>query len=90
MASLILQFVKFAEREEGNTPYHRQYDFLIDRFASLSLTNNTTDADKYHEYVFVESGSQYSMQHRKCYNIICIKLTLRKLQYHIIVNRALE
>ncbi len=44
------QFVKFAEREEGNTPYHRQYDFLIHRFASLSLTKNVDDADKYHEY----------------------------------------
>ncbi|XP_064391064.1 protein EFR3 homolog B-like [Halichondria panicea] len=42
-------FVKFAEREEGNTPYHRQYDFLIHRFASLSLTKNVDDADKYHE-----------------------------------------
>ncbi|XP_064391131.1 protein EFR3 homolog B-like [Halichondria panicea] len=42
-------FVKFTEREEGNTPYHRQYDFLIHRFASLSLTKNVDDADKYHE-----------------------------------------
>ncbi len=47
------QFVKFAEREEGNTPYHRQYDFLIHRFASLSLTKNVDDADKYHEYVHI-------------------------------------
>ena len=39
------QFVKFAEREEGNTPYHRQYHFLIHRFASLSLTKNVDDAD---------------------------------------------
>ncbi len=45
------QFVKFAEREEGNTPYHRQYDFLVHRFAFLSLTKNIDDADKYHEYV---------------------------------------
>ena len=47
------QFVKFTEREEGNTPYHRQYDFLIHRFASLSLTKNVDDADKYHEYVYI-------------------------------------
>lgn len=32
-----LQFVAFAEREEGNTPYHRQYDSFIHHFASLSL-----------------------------------------------------
>ena len=43
------QFVKFAEREEGNTPYHRQYDFLIHRFASLSLVKETQDQTKYYE-----------------------------------------
>ena len=45
----VLQFVVFAEREEGNTPYHRQYDFFIQRFASLSLVANNGDDQKYKE-----------------------------------------
>lgn len=44
-----VQFVEFAEREEGNTPYHRQYDFFIQRFASLSLIANNGGDQKYKE-----------------------------------------
>lgn len=46
-----MQFVVFAEREEGNTPYHRQYDFFIQRFASLSLAANNDNNQKFKEYV---------------------------------------
>ncbi|KAL5482081.1 hypothetical protein EMCRGX_G022364 [Ephydatia muelleri] len=31
-------FVAFSNHEEENTPYHRQYNFLIDRFAVLACT----------------------------------------------------
>ena len=37
---LFSQFVMFSEREEQTTPYHRQYDFFIHRFAAMSLLNN--------------------------------------------------
>ena len=49
MIMLFSQFVVFAEREEGNTPYHRQYDFFIQRFASLSLVADSGDEQKYKE-----------------------------------------
>lgn len=49
IADMCLQFVVFAEREEGDTPYHRQYDFFIQRFASLSLAANNGDDHKYKE-----------------------------------------
>jgi hypothetical protein len=44
-----LQFVSFADREEGNTPYHRQYDSFIHHFASLSLSANRGDQNTYQE-----------------------------------------
>ena len=35
------QFVVFSEREEQTTPYHRQYDFFIHRFAAMALVKNS-------------------------------------------------
>ena len=43
------QFVVFAEQEEDGTPYHRQYDFLIHRFAAMSLVPKKRDSQTFHE-----------------------------------------
>lgn len=37
-------FVAFSNHEEENTPYHRQYDFLIDRFAILACTSEQQES----------------------------------------------
>ena len=42
-------FVVFAEQEEDGTPYHRQYDFLIHRFAAMSLVPKNRDSQTFHE-----------------------------------------
>ena len=39
----------FAEHEEESPPYHRQYDFCIERFAAMSLSKKIGDDDSYLE-----------------------------------------